>query len=131
MDYLAFPLAIDKNTGALARVSARESVAALIEAASRTPPGPWCGCDSFGISDLIEKQLLTQPGVTKPLLMKEMANRLNHVLEKMAGSLCRVQEIRVTQAPGNAHVAFEMNIAWKGGDPGTLALVEERGVRWT
>ena len=124
MQYLSLPLEVARN-GGIATTTPEEAVACLIEASARTPMGTCAWFPSFGILDLLEKQIQSAPGASKPHLMREAIARLNETLEvACAGSMCKVLSIAPRSSGDNGSGIFDVKIAWNSGDIATISLGE-------
>ena len=66
-----------RRDGSLATTRLEDAVACLIQASARTDGNTCAWCQSFGILDLLEKQIQSPTGQARPQLMRDAVNRLN------------------------------------------------------
>lgn len=93
MDYVAFPLRIEKATGRLARSSgAEENLLRLLKIMLSTSARGWAGSENFGMRDALPEILL------KANARLETARRMNEGLRELGIDWVEVRKIEVDAA---------------------------------
>jgi hypothetical protein len=108
MDYIAFPLRIEK-TGQLARASGvEENLLSLLRLMLTTPAAGWAGSPNFGMRDMLPQQQSNQG--TRLTLIKQM----NQTLLDFAIDWVSVYNFEIESPDALGKIFYILTLSYKG-----------------
>lgn len=116
MDYIAFPLRIEKN-GQLARASGvEENLLSLLRLMLTTPAAGWAGSPNFGMRDALAELSF------KSNLRLEIVRRLNENLHELGIDWVKVKTIQIESAKDSYEPSYLLLVEYKNKGIETLRI---------